>query len=65
MARSEYAKLDERELKIRLRELKSELFNLRFQQATGKLENHRKMRYLRADIARVNTYLTQRQRAGE
>lgn len=58
MAKNEFAKLGERELKSRLRELKSEIFNLRFQQATGKLENFRRFRSARKDIARVMTYLS-------
>lgn len=58
MAKNEFAKLGERELKSRLRELKSELFNLRFQQATGKLENFQRFKAVRKDIARVMTYLT-------
>jgi len=60
MTPSEYAKLDERELKVRLRELKAEIFNLHFQQATGKLENFRRVKAVRRNIARVMTFLTAR-----
>lgn len=62
MAKSEFAKLDSGELKTRLRELKSELFNMRFQQASGKLENYRRLRQIRKDIARAMTALTSRTR---
>ena len=40
--------------------LKEELFNLRFQQATGQLENSAKMRTIKKDIARIKTVLTER-----
>ena len=45
--------------------LKEELFNLRFQQATGQMENTAKMRNLKKDIARIKTILTERQMAEE
>ena len=38
-----------------LREAKEELFNLRFQIATGQLDNNRRLRTVRHDIARINT----------
>ena len=44
----------------KLREAKEELFNLRFQQATGQLENHGRMKAVKADIARI--YTIQRER---
>ena len=40
--------------------LKKEAFNLRFQQATGQLENTARMRAVRRDAARVKTVLTQK-----
>jgi len=40
--------------------LKKEAFNLRFQQATGQLENTARMRQVRRDVARVNTILNQK-----
>jgi len=43
--------------------LKEELFNLRFQQATGQLENSAKMKNIKKDIARIKTILTERQMA--
>jgi large subunit ribosomal protein L29 len=40
--------------------LKKEAFNLRFQQATGQLENTARMRAVRRDVARIQTVLTQK-----
>ena len=40
--------------------LKKEAFNLRFQQATGQLENTARMRNIRKDVARIHTVLTQK-----
>lgn len=40
--------------------LKKEQFNLRFQRATGQLENTARFRQLRRDIARINTVATQK-----
>ncbi|ALJ82423.1 50S ribosomal protein L29 [Ketogulonicigenium vulgare] len=40
--------------------LKKEAFNLRFQQATGQLENSSRIRAVRRDVARVNTILNQK-----
>lgn len=40
--------------------LKKEAFNLRFQQATGQLENTARMRAVRRDVARVKTVLNQK-----
>ncbi len=53
------AKSDD-ELREQLRDLKKEAFNLRFQQASGQLENTARVRQVRRDAARVNTVLTQR-----
>ena len=44
-----------------LRKAKEELFNLRFQIATGQLANNRRMRVVRQDIARVYTVLRERE----
>jgi large subunit ribosomal protein L29 len=49
------------ELTERLGELRSELFNLRFQQATGQLNNPMSIRECRKNIARVNTILRERE----
>ena len=53
--------LDDEELLTRLREAKEELFNLRFQVATGQLENHGRLRAVRRDIARVYTIMRERE----
>jgi len=52
--------LSDEALVDKLREAKEELFNLRFQQATGQLENHGRMKAVKADIARI--YTIQRER---
>jgi len=49
------------ELNEKLGDMKGELFNLRFQLATGQLENPLRIREVKRDIARVKTILTQRE----
>jgi len=49
------------ELAIKLREAKEELFNLRFQAATGQLENHGRLTAVRKEIARIYTILRERE----
>ena len=44
-----------------MRESKEELFNLRFQMATGQLNNNRRLRVVRQEIARVYTVLRERE----
>jgi large subunit ribosomal protein L29 len=56
------AKTDD-ELQSALIDLKKEQFNLRFQRATGQLENSRRIREVRRDIARVKTVMGQRRAA--
>ncbi len=51
------------ELKGLLLELKKEQFNLRFQQATGQLENTARIRQVRRDIARIKTIMHEKARA--
>ncbi len=51
------------ELTDRLLELKKEAFNLRFQKATGQLENTARMRQVRRDIARAKTIMRDKSRA--
>jgi large subunit ribosomal protein L29 len=57
----ELRNLDDVELTTKLREAKEELFNLRFQGATGQLENHGRLRAVRKDIARIYTILRERE----
>ena len=51
----------EEELVTKLRESKEELFNLRFQMATGQLDNNRRLRTVRHEIARIYTVLRERE----
>lgn len=51
------------ELASKILELKEELFNLRFQLATGQLENPVRLRHVKKDIARIKTILTEKERA--
>jgi large subunit ribosomal protein L29 len=53
--------LNEEELVLRLREAKEELFNLRFQMATGQLDNNRRLRTVKHDIARIYTVMRERE----
>jgi large subunit ribosomal protein L29 len=55
--------LTDDELVDRLREAKQELFNLRFQNATGQLDNNRRLQLVRKDIARIYTVMRQRELA--
>jgi large subunit ribosomal protein L29 len=51
----------EDDLVTKLKEAKEELFNLRFQAATGQLENHGRLRAVRKDIARIYTVMRERE----
>ena len=53
--------LDDERLVEELRKAKEELFNLRFQTATGQLENHGRLRAVRRDIARIYTEMRERE----
>jgi large subunit ribosomal protein L29 len=53
--------LEDEELLTRLREAKEELFNLRFQAATGQLESHGRLNAVRKDIARIYTIMRERE----
>jgi len=57
----ELRELTNEELTEKLREAKEELFNLRFQMATGQLDNNRRLRVVRREIARVYTVLNERE----
>ena len=58
---AELRELTDEELTVRVREAKEELFNLRFQMATGQLDNNRRLRAVRHDIARVYTVMRERE----
>jgi large subunit ribosomal protein L29 len=51
----------EEELEFKLAEAKIELFNLRFQAATGQLESHGRLRAVRKEIARIYTVMRERE----
>ena len=51
------------ELRSRERDLKEQLFKLRFQRATGRVENPMKMRQVRREIAQIETLLREREGA--
>jgi large subunit ribosomal protein L29 len=53
--------LNDVDLETRLREAKEELFNLRFQAATGQLESHGRLRAVKKDIARIYTVVRERE----
>ncbi|KAB1504300.1 MULTISPECIES: 50S ribosomal protein L29 [Corynebacterium] len=57
----ELRELNNEELTTRLREAKEELFNLRFQMATGQLTNNRRLGVVKRDIARIYTVLRERE----
>ncbi len=57
----EFRELDAAELETRLNEAKEELFNLRFQLATGQLTNNRRISTVKRDIARIYTVLRERE----
>ncbi len=58
---AELRELSDPELVERLREAKAELFNLRVQNATGQLDNHRRLRVVRREIARIYTIIRERE----
>lgn len=64
MKAKEVREMSSQELTDKLSELKAELFNLRFQLATGQLDNPIRIRTVRRDIARVNTIIREREIKG-
>lgn len=58
---TELRELNADELLMKLRESKEELFNLRFQMATGQMDNNRRLRTVRHDIARIYTVMRERE----
>jgi large subunit ribosomal protein L29 len=57
---AELRSLSRTELNDKVKELKEELFTLRFQAATGQLESHGRLRSVRKDIARIYTVIQER-----
>ena len=60
MEAKELRDLKSEELIVKLNDFKSELFSLRFQLATGQLENTARIKMVKKDIARVKTILAER-----
>jgi large subunit ribosomal protein L29 len=58
---TELREIVDEELVTKLKEAKEELFNLRFQNATGQLDNHRRLQAVRRDIARIYTVMRERE----
>lgn len=65
MKAHELRALNDAELARKLDDFYQELFNLRFQQATGKLANTARFKQVKREIARVKTILRERELAGE
>jgi large subunit ribosomal protein L29 len=61
LAPTELDAMDEDTLVAELKKAKEELFNLRFQSATGQLESHGRLKAVRRDIARIYTILRERE----
>ena len=61
MKAAELRELNDTELEHRLGEAKEELFNLRFQNATGQLDNVARLPQVRRDVARIETLLRERE----
>jgi large subunit ribosomal protein L29 len=61
---SELREMTIEELREKEKELRKELFNLRFQKATGEIQNPMRIRAVRKDIARVLTIITEKERQG-
>ena len=62
---NEIRQLSTEEINDKLVETKQELFNLRFQQATGNLDKPSRLRELRHTVARMKTVLKEREEANE
>ena len=60
MKASEMREFSPDEIQQKLKDLKHELFNLRFQHETGQLENPRKIKQTKQDIARIYTVMTEK-----
>ena len=61
MKANEIRQMTDQELSTQLLDLKSELFNLRFQLATGQLDNPMRIKVVRKDIARIKTVIRERE----
>ena len=60
MTANEIRELSVDELNAKVKELKEELFNLKFQKTLGQLQNTTKIRQVKRDIARIKTIITEK-----
>ncbi|MBP1750483.1 MAG: ribosomal protein [Deltaproteobacteria bacterium] len=61
MKAKDFKELTKEELMKKRKDLKEELFNLRFQHSTGQLENTGRMNTLKKDVARIETVLSEKE----
>ncbi|HEY3374873.1 MAG TPA: 50S ribosomal protein L29 [Candidatus Aquicultor sp.] len=61
MKAEKFRDLTDDELEARIKEAKAELFNLRFQLATGQLDNPKRIKEIKKDIARIQTIRRERE----
>lgn len=61
MKAKKFHEMQDYELVNQLKDLKTEFFNLRFQQATGQLSNTKSIKEVKKDIARVKTIIRERE----
>ena len=61
MKAKKFHEMQDYELVHQLKDLKTEFFNLRFQQATGQLSNTKSIKEVKKDIARVKTIIRERE----
>jgi len=57
MKASEIREFSREEMQLKVKDLREEIFNLRFQHETGQLENPQKIKQLKRDVARIKTIL--------
>ncbi|MBM6999628.1 50S ribosomal protein L29 [bacterium] len=65
MKPAQIRELSDEELQSKLKEFRAELFNLRFQMATGQLDNTARVKLVKKDVARVLTELRARELAAQ
>ena len=65
MKMQEVLDLSEKEREEKLKDLQEEYFNLKFQLATGKIENPGRLKHMRRDMARIKTLQTREQVVGQ
>lgn len=65
MKASDLREMTDEELKSKEEELRNELFNLRFQAASGQIENPMRIRSVRKEIARIKTILNEKELASQ